>query len=219
MSTSDINASSAKPEIDLQEHWNKAYSKNPMEKLGWYETDLSPSLNLITSIGLAKNARIINIGAGSTTLIDELLDMGFTNLIATDISSVALKDLENRTGSSDYLECITDDITKSVKIKNIEKVDLWIDRAVLHFFIGEHDKNAYFELLKSKIKDHGYVILAEFNLNGAERCSGLPVCRYSENLLQERLGPEFKLLKSFDYIYTMPSGDSRPYIYTLFQKV
>jgi len=219
MSTSDLNASSSKPEIDLKEHWDKAYSKNPIEKLGWYETDLSPSLNLIASIGLAKDARIINIGAGSTTLIDELLDMGFTNLIATDISSVALKDLENRTGGSDYLECITDDITRSEKIINIENVDLWIDRAVLHFFVGEHDKNAYFDLLRSKIKDHAFVILAEFSLEGAERCSGLPVCRYSEETLQKKLGSGFKLIKSFDYHYTMPSGDDRPYIYTLFQKV
>ncbi len=219
MSTSNNNPSSSNSEIDLKEHWDKAYSRNPIEKLGWYETDLSPSLNLISSIGLAKNARIINIGAGSTTLIDELLNMGFTNLIATDISAVALKDLENRTGSSDYLECITDDITQSDRIINIENVDLWIDRAVLHFFVGEHDKNEYFKLLKSKIRKNAYVILAEFSLNGAEHCSGLPVCRYSENLLQERLGSEFKLLKSFEYNYTMPSGDNRPYIYTLFQKV
>ena len=218
MESNHTNASSSKSEIDLKEHWDRAYSKNTIEKLGWYETDLSPSLNLITSIGLAKSARILNIGAGSTTLIDELLEMGFTNLIATDISTVALKDLENRTGGSDYLECITDDITHSVKIKEIEKVDLWIDRAVLHFFVEEHEKKAYFDLLKSKIKDHSFVIFAEFNLERAVKCSGLPVCRYDKNLLQSQLGSDFKLIKSFDYHYTMPSGDKRPYVYTLFQK-
>ena len=137
---------------DLKEHWNSTYSKNPIEKLGWYESDLSPSLKLIELCKLALDARILNIGAGSSTLIDELLEQGYTNLIATDISEVALNDLVRRTGDSDYLECITDDLTAPEKLKEIDEVDLWIDRAVLHFFVEKRDKDAYFTLLKEKVR-------------------------------------------------------------------
>jgi SAM-dependent methyltransferase len=204
--------------IDLSNHWDKAYSNSEQEKLGWYETDLSPTLNLISKTGLQKSAKILNAGAGSTTLIDKLLETGYTNLIATDLSEVALKQLDVRT-EGNSIDFIVDDLTNPEKLLNIDPVDLWIDRAVLHFFVEEKEQDTYFDLLKNKIKSKGFVILAEFNLNGATRCSGLPVHRYSEEMLIEKIGPDFELIDSFNYNYLMPSGAERPYIYTLFRKI
>jgi ribosomal protein L11 methylase PrmA len=204
-------------EIDLNKHWNNVYSNNPEEKLGWYETDLAPTLKLITKTGLNKFARILNVGAGSTTLIDELLKNGYSNLIATDLSEVALKNLEDRIGN-EKIECIVDDLTKPTKLKNIAPVDLWIDRAVLHFFTEENDQNVYFNLLKSKIKNDGFTLIAEFNLKGTKVCSGLPIYRYSKEMLIEKLKDNFELIDSFEHTYLTPSGAKRPYIYTLFKK-
>ena len=204
-------------EVNLKEHWDKAYLNSPEDKLGWYETDHSPMLRLILKTGLNKSARILNVGSGSTTLVDELLNKGYSNIIATDISEVALKKLEDRTGSN-KVEFIIDDLTKPIKLKEIEPVDLWIDRAVLHFFTEETDQKIYFDLLKSKTQSKGYVILAEYNLSGAELCAGLPVHRYSKEMLTEKLGADFELIDSFEYIYIMPSGAERPYIYALFRK-
>jgi cyclopropane fatty-acyl-phospholipid synthase-like methyltransferase len=204
-------------EIDLNKHWNNVYSNNPEEKLGWYETDLAPTLKLITKTGLNKFARILNVGAGSTTLIDNLLKNEYSNLIATDLSEVALRNLENRIGN-EKVECIVDDLTNPTKLKNLVPVDLWIDRAVLHFFTKNQDQNTYFNLLSRKVKSNGFVLIAEFNLNGATVCSGLPVYRYSKEMLIEKLKNNFDLIESFDYTYTMPSGAERPYIYTLFKK-
>ena len=73
--------------------------------------------------------------------------------------------------------------------------------------------------MKNLVHKYGYVILAEFNLASADKCSGLPVCRYDVELLKEKLGENFNLITSFDHDYTMPSGDKRTYIYTLFQKI
>lgn len=210
---------SSKVEKDYKEHWDKAYSNSPMEKLGWYETDLSPSLDLIEKAGLATNARILNVGSGSTTLIDALLELNYHNLIATDISDVALMDLRNRINKDDKVEFIQDDLTKPDKLRDTDNVDLWIDRAVLHFFNVTEDQNTYFDLVKSKININGFVILAEFSLEGADKCSGLDVFRYSKEMLAEQLGGNFKLIEHFDYTYSMPSGAPRPYIYTLFQRI
>ena len=201
--------------VDYKSHWDAAYSNSPNEKLGWYETDLSPMMKLIDESGISKSAAILNIGAGSTVLIDELVKQDYTHLLATDISSVALSALENRV-ESEHVNYIVDDLTEPTTLKNIPPVDLWIDRAVLHFFTDEKDQNTYFDLLKSKVKKGGFVILAEFGLGGAKKCSGLDVHRYCNVEFQEKLGVEFKRLNSFDYTYTMPSGDLREYIYSLF---
>jgi len=203
---------------DLKTHWNNTYSKNVEEKLGWYETDLSPSLRLIDECQINKDAAILIVGAGSTNLIDELIKNDFTSITATDISDVALANLTNRVAKSENLICIVDDLRKPEKLRKIEPIDLWFDRAVLHFLVEQEDQNQYFDLLRSKIKRGGHVILAEFSLDGAIKCSGLPIVNYSAALLQERLGDEFSLIKEFKYVYTMPSGDKRPYIYTLFKR-
>ena len=68
------------------------------------------------------------------------------------------------------------------------------------------------------MKVNGFVIIAAFNLEGAEQCSGLPVFRYDEDMLQEQLGTGFSLLQAFDYTYQTPSGNPRAYVYTLFQR-
>ncbi len=203
---------------DLKSHWDNAYTKSPEDKLGWFETDLSPMLQLINNSGVKKNARIINIGAGSTTLIDELIRQEFTNIIATDISKVALKNLENRVDNKNIV-FIVDDLLNSEKINTINRVDLWIDRAVLHFFTEEKDQETYFDLLKNTISDNGYVILAQFSLQGATKCSGLDIHRYDQKMLSEKLGKDFQQIEAFHYTYTMPSGDLRDYIYMLFKKI
>lgn len=220
----DINAKSSccspnepQPKKDLKAHWDKAYSNNPHEKLGWFETDLTPSLNLIQKSGIDTNARILNIGAGSTVLVDELLNLGFKNIIATDISPVSLGNMEERIGTN-KIEIIVDDLTNPSKLNAIEPIDLWFDRAVLHFFTEEKDRKTYFDLLNKLVKKNGYVILAEFSLNGALKCSGLDVHRYSNEMYQENLGSDFSLLHTFDYTYTMPSGDTRAYVYALFKR-
>jgi len=111
-----------------------------------------------------------------------------------------------------------DDLTNPTEINVLQNLDLWHDRAVLHFFTDANSQETYFELIKKLVKQNGFVIIAAFNLNGATKCSGLPVHRYDANLLQEKLGNGFELIESFDYIYTMPSSDTREYIYTLFKR-
>ena len=202
---------------NLKEHWNNAYSSKPVEKLGWYETDLSPMLKLIKLTKLTKDARIINIGSGSTTLIDQLLNLEYTNLIATDISEVALNNLTERVGEQN-IQSIVDDLTKPQKINTISPVDLWIDRAVLHFFTDLKEQKTYFDLLSKTIKPNGYTILAQFNTQSAKFCSGLPVFQYDKDKLSKKLGDDFSLMEAFNYTYTMPSGDTREYVYTLFKK-
>lgn len=204
---------------DLSSYWDTVYETLDHSLLGWYEEIPQPSLDLIEKTGLPDNCRILNVGAGTTTLVDHMLSKGFNNILCTDISKSALDILKNRIKEkANDIDWIVDDLTKSNALENIEPVDLWHDRAVMHFFTKEKDQKNYFDLLNKKVKDGGYAILATFNLQGASKCSGLPVQRYNERMLSNKIGNDFKLLESFNYTYTMPSGETREYVYTLFQK-
>jgi len=206
--------------INIAEHWRGVYNNRDITKLGWYEQESTPILKLIDTCDLEKNAKIFTVGAGATTLIDSLVERGYNNLIANDISNYALKVLKHRLGAShDNIKWLVDDITNPKELTKLSEVTLWIDRAVLHFFTENKDQNTYFDLLKKKVLKGGFVILAEFNLEGATKCSGLDVKRYDAALLATKLGEDFSLQKEFDYIYTMPNGDKRNYVYTLFKRL
>lgn len=201
-------------------HWESVYCTTPVNKLGWYEEKPIPSLKLLEQCELGREAKILNIGAGATTFVDELVKNNYKNIIANDISNNALYVLKQRLGESHKnIKWVVDDLTKPNSLKTENNVDLWYDRAVLHFFIEEEDKNTYFNLLDATVKQGGYVIIAVFNLNGAEKCCKLPINKYSTQMLQDRLGHNYKLLNAFNYIYTNPNGHPRPYVYTLFKKM
>lgn len=205
---------------DFEKHWNNAYQKSPITNLGWYEENPEPSLVLIEACNLPKEALIFNAGAGATTLIEQLLAKGYENIVVNDIASAALTELSNNLSlhKNAYINYIVDDLTNPSELLKLKNVDLWHDRAVLHFFTEQSQQKAYFDLVKKALKPKGFVILAEFNLEGAKKCSGLDVFNYNEEMLQERLGSDFELLKSFNYTYTQPSGNTREYVYTLFQR-
>ena len=205
---------------DYQSHWNNAYQKTPVEKLGWYEENPTTSINLIEACELSYDALIVNAGAGATNLIEHLLNKGYSNIVVNDIAVAALTELKNNLSShkNSNVQFILDDLSNPNELLKLKNVDLWHDRAVLHFFTTSEQQQNYFDLLRKVISPKGYVILAEFNLEGAKKCSGLDVFNYNAAMLQERLGEEFSLLKSFDYTYTQPSGNTREYIYTLFQR-
>lgn len=206
---------------NFQDHWDKAYQKTPVTSLGWFEESAEPSLELIELCDLSKNSKIFNAGAGATVLIEELLNIGYENIIVNDISAQALTELKNNLNyhKNAQIEFIVDDLTNPTELLKLKNVDLWNDRAVLHFFTEEPQQKAYFDLLKKVVNKNGYVILAEFNLEGAKKCCGLDVFNYNESMLQERLGNYFELLKSFNYTYTQPSGNTREYVYTLFKRI
>ncbi len=203
----------------LKEHWNKAYINNPEDRLGWYEEVPEETICLIEKCNLSPQSTILNVGVGTSTLIDFLLLMGYQNIIATDISDKSINKLKQKLGKNSYkVAYIVDDLTKPTLLTEIEPVALWVDRAVLHFFTDKEEKKTYFDLVRSKIMPGGFAIFAEFSLSGATKCSGLPIHRYSTEMLADNLGDKFELVGGFNHVYTMPSGAERPYIYTLFKK-
>ncbi len=206
--------------VSMKQHWNNVYSSKDVNQLGWYEEIAAPSLELFSKCNASKDMTILDVGTGASTFIDALIEAGFTNIIATDISEVALSKSKERLGKEKaaLVKWIVDDITEPVHLQNLGQVDIWHDRAVLHFLVKDSERNVYLSTLKGLVKKGAYVIIAAFSPRGAKKCSGLDIRNHDEKLLAEFLGEEFKLVEHFDYMYHMPSGETRPYIYTLFQR-
>jgi SAM-dependent methyltransferase len=167
---------------------------------------------------LPKNATILNVGSGASILIDDLLEEGFSNIIANDLSEESLKSLKHRFAENEKVKFIVDDLLNPLKLNELKNIDLWNDRAVLHFFLKEEEITAYFNLLKKVLKPNCFVIIAVFSKNGAEKCCGLPLKRYDLEMLKNELGSDFELKKSFNYTFVNPFGSEKPYIYALFQR-
>ncbi len=199
----------------MQSHWDRVYDGKDITKLGWYQEKPQPSIDLIGSLNLDKESRIFIAGAGATTLVDHLLREGYRSITACDISKRALDHLRARVGE-DNVSYIVDDLT--CMNHTVGDIDLWHDRAVLHFLTEEEGRRAYWEHMDNAVKSGGYVIIAAFSTKGAKKCSGLDVHQYNQDMLVEFMGEGYELLKAFDHLYTMPSGDKRPYVYTLFRK-
>lgn len=205
----------------MKNHWDKVYSSNSIENLGWYEENPEPSLTLIKKTGINKNSKIIDIGSGASTLIDFILDDDFSEITALDISEEALKSLETRLGikKSKLVKFLEADIT-DIKISDkLEKYDLWHDRTLLHFLIKKEEQEKYIATLKKVVNKNGFVIIAVFAIGGAKKCSGLDVKNYDHKMLTDLLGEDFKLEHYFYHTYLQPSGNERPFVYTLFKRV
>jgi SAM-dependent methyltransferase len=207
--------------INYKEHWDNVYSQSEINKLGWYEEIPQPSLSLINKCNLDKDAVILDIGSGATTLIKHLIMERYCNVVALDISEVALVKARKRlrTDEVELINWIVDDITVYNHISRIGSIDLWHDRTVLHFLTQELQQKGYLESLKGLVKKGGYVIIGVFSLDGAKKCSGLDVKNYNHSMIAEFLGNDFELIDHFPYLYLMPSGDARPYIYTQFKRI
>lgn len=207
--------------IDYKNHWDNVYLRSELDKLGWYEKDPKPSLDLIRSCNLEKSARILDVGSGATTLIKNLIKDSYSDITATDISQIALERAKNLLDINEIknIRWIVDDITNPKNIYQLDSVDLWHDRTVLHFLLSENQQKGYLKTLKNLVRKGGFVIIAVFSLEGAKTCSGLNVKNYNHKMIEKYLGEDFKLQKYFSYLYKMPSGDLRPYIYLLFQRM
>lgn len=204
----------------MKDHWDNVYASNELNKLGWYEEVAEPSIRLISIMPINKDDPIVDVGAGASTLIDYLLKLGYENITAVDISEYALNKLKERLGANkgSRVNWIVDDITQPRHLVNLSNIALWHDRALLHFLLKENERQMYLTTLKKVVKKGSHVIIACFSSTGAKMCSGLNVMNYDQNMLSDFLGEGFDLVEYFEYMHYTPSGEKRPYIYTLFKK-
>lgn len=133
-----------------QEHWNEIYRTKDTDDVSWYQSRPDRSLALIKASGTSKDAGIIDIGAGESTLVDFLLKDGYTHLGVLDVSGVALKQGRARLGDmAGEVEWFEADVTSFVPP---HRFGLWHDRAVVHFLTAAEDRRTYVETVKRTLR-------------------------------------------------------------------
>src|SRR5574337_523720 len=203
--------------MNRKQHWEEVYRTKPENMVSWFQPRPEISLELIHAAGVHKTDALIDVGGGASRLVDHLLAEGFTDISVLDIAELALQKDQARLGdAATRVHWIAADITEWQAQR---KYQLWHDRAVFHFLTDPADRAAYRSKLETALLPGGTVIIASFSLQGPERCSGLPVQRYSHESLAAELGPRFKLKAQRDEAHRTPTGKIQNFQYSMFVRV
>ncbi|MFN0279781.1 MAG: class I SAM-dependent methyltransferase [Pyrinomonadaceae bacterium] len=204
--------------MDKQEHWENVYRTKARNEVSWFREHLDTSLRMIANTGVGKDAAIIDVGGGNSTLVDDLLEHGFIDVSVLDISSKAIDDSKERLGSSAAaVNWLVADITEAELPEN--HYDVWHDRAVFHFLTDSQDRRKYIERVMRSLKRGGHIIVASFSLEGPQKCSGLDVMRYSPETMHGEFGDAFKLVESVGETHNTPFGTTQDFVYCYCRKV
>ena len=201
---------------DKKEHWNLIYKKTADEEVSWYQPHLQKSLQLILSSGVPTTGSIIDVGGGTSTLVDDLIEHGYRDITVLDISAEAIYKLKERLGERCYsVHWVEADITNIDLPAN--HYDLWHDRAVFHFLTDPEDRSSYIATLRRSLRPKGVLVISTFAPNGPNQCSGLDVARFSANTLQSVFGGDFQLKESIIENHKTPVGALQEFQYSIFQ--
>lgn len=203
--------------MDHKQHWEQIYSTKPSDAVSWFQNHADQSLRLIHNTGLGKDAAIIDVGAGASTLVDDLLAEGYTDLTVLDLSPAALMVAKQRLAN--HAECVSwaeGDVTRAEF--PVHRFDIWHDRAVFHFLTEPPDRHAYVEQVIRSVRPGGHVIVATFAEDGPEKCSGLPVLRYQPESLHAEFGDAFLLVGHEKEAHHTPSGAVQQFVYCYCRK-
>jgi trans-aconitate methyltransferase len=174
------------------------------------------SLDLVERHAADKDTQILDVGGGSSRLVDGLLTDGFGNVGVLDIAAPALVLARGRLGNlASSVEWIVADVTK---YEPPHPWDVWHDRAVFHFLTDAGDRQSYVQSMRSSLSSSGVVVIAAFGPEGPKKCSGLDVRRYSPETLSEAFGSEFVLLENHVEMHRTPSGADQQFVYCVFRR-
>ena len=199
-----------------QAHWQGVYTTKHSDAVSWFQRTPEPSLRMIDALGIKAPATLIDVGGGASTLVDELVARGF-KVTVLDIAEAALAVSRERLGeTAEAVEWQVADIT----LWRPDRVyDVWHDRAVFHFLTDAGDRERYISAMKAGLAPGGAAIFATFAEDGPERCSGLPVMRYSPESLAAERGPDFALAHHTRETHLTPWGSEQSFTWAGFRRI
>jgi ubiquinone/menaquinone biosynthesis C-methylase UbiE len=198
--------------MNKKTHWEHIYETKSPTQVSWYQEHAQFSLEYIKRTGIRKIDRIIDVGGGASTLVDDLVADGFQHISILDVSGAALQIARQRLGRrAVHVNWIEADITQADLPE--QGYDLWHDRAVFHFLTQPEDRQRYVDVVRRAVRRRGHIIVATFAPDGPDHCSGLEVMRYNPESLHNEFGDEFDLVDSTNEIHHTPFGTQQKFMY------
>jgi SAM-dependent methyltransferase len=196
--------------MNPRQHWDTVYRTKAADKVSWYRPHLERSLAFVEAVAADRGAAIVDVGGGESTLVDDLLARGYSDVTVLDIAPAAIAGAKARLGADAHrVHWLAADITK-VELP-AARYDVWHDRAVFHFLTDPEDRAAYVRQALRAVRPGGYVVAATFGPEGPEKCSGLPVVRYDADRLHDEFGGAFRLIDSASELHRTPAGATQQF--------
>jgi methyltransferase family protein len=198
--------------MTIKEHWESVYAAKGERDVSWFEPSPDVSLDMIVDAGLTRETCIVDIGGGESRLVDALVRRGVSCIAVVDVAGAALERARRRLGSdASMVRWIEADVTAEWVW---QPVDIWHDRAAFHFLTASDLRDRYTQRLRAMLKRGGFAIIATFAPDGPDKCSGLPVVRYSPETLVAELGDEFALVDARPHTHRTPWGATQAFQYS-----
>ena len=198
--------------MDGKDHWESVYGHHKPDSVSWYRPHLDQSLRFIDAAGLSVHSPIIDVGGGTSTLVDDLMDRSFSDITVLDISPGAIREATERLGRrAAQVQWLVGDITEMALPEH--HYDFWHDRAVFHFLHDPRSRQRYVAAVRHALKPNGHIVVATFGPAGPDHCSGLPVVRYDAQGIHGQFGGEFRKISSCSETHTTPWGSEQEFVY------
>ncbi len=173
-------------------HWDEVYATKGADRVSWFQAPPATSLRLLEAFGETPGS-VIDVGAGASTLVDELLARGWHDVTVLDVSHEALDLVRTRLARRGL--AATAVACDLLTWEPDRTYDVWHDRAVLHFLTQPQDRTRYVETAARAVRPGGHLVIGAFAEDGPTHCSGLATARYSA----EKLGSLFRA--GFDLVH------------------
>jgi SAM-dependent methyltransferase len=201
---------------DDPNRWEDVYRNKEEAETSWHEARPQVSLDLIAETGAKTDAAIVDVGGGSSRLVDCLLEQGFSRITVLDLSETALAKARARLPKDVPVEWVVGNV---LLWSPSGRFDIWHDRAAFHFLTDAADQDSYVQVMDRALVPGGHAIIGTFALDGPSSCSGLPVARYDAARLSERLGGGYRLIRTLNHEHRTPWDSVQRFHFGLFRKV
>lgn len=130
-----------------------------------------------------------------------------------DVSGAALARARRRLAErAQWVTWIEADVTGEWS-GSVPPLDVWHDRAVLHFLTAAEQRGAYVRHLRRTLRVGGTAIIGTFAPDGPATCSGLSIERYSAETIALLVGSDFQLVEAARELHCTPSGGQQAFTF------
>lgn len=196
-------------------YWEDVHDGKEVDSVSWWQSVPGLSLDLVDRTGVSHDEGVIDVGAGWSTLVDHLVERGFTDVSAIDLSRTALQTVRDRLGPAG--EGVVLQMADVLDLDMGRSYAVWHDRAVFHFLIDAEERDDYRASLDRHTESGGWAVVATFGPDGPTHCSGLPIVRYTHEELAAEF-PDWTLVDTAGDDHETPWGTVQQFTAVLLRK-
>ena len=198
-----------------KDFWEGVHDSKDVDGVSWWQSVPELSLGLVDSTDLGRDEPIIDVGAGWSTLVDHLVERGYRDLTAIDLSATALRTVRERLGAGGG--DVTLAVADVLDFRPGRQFSLWHDRAVFHFLTEEDERADYLASVQRCVAPGGWLVVATFGPDGPTTCSGLPIVRYTHADLAAEF-PGYEVVATSGEDHLTPWGSRQQFTAVLLRR-